>query len=37
MLWHRGEAHGQDRRERVLAPVDDGLGVYEIARRFLVR
>lgn len=36
MLWRRGQAHGQELRERVFAAFDGGSGVNAIAERLFV-
>ena len=36
MAWRRGQAYSQDLRDRVLAAVDGGLAVRQVARTFQV-
>ena len=36
MSWRRGRSYSQDLRERVLAAVDEGLAVSEVAEQFQV-
>jgi transposase len=36
MAWRRGQSYSEDLRERVLAAVDGGIGVYEAAPLFRV-
>ncbi len=34
MSWHRGQSYSQDLRDRVMAAVDGGMGVYDAAPPF---
>ncbi len=36
MSWHRGQSYSQDLRDRVMAAVDGGMGVYDAAPLFKV-